>query len=165
MTILVPIDDREFGKLILETISLMPQARHESRLLFVHAVEPSDLEDYITSVYGYSPERQYLQERIAHAEELLREMKEYAKKLGIDSPISTAVELGRPKEVILDAAAHNNADLIIVGSHGRRGVTRFLLGSVSLSILSQAPCSVLIVKKPCAPKAKRQAVKEAAAQH
>jgi nucleotide-binding universal stress UspA family protein len=56
--------------------------------------------------------------------------------------------LGRPKEAIVDTAEQWPADLIVMGSHGRHGVGRFLLGSVSLSVLSQAPCSVAIVKLP-----------------
>jgi nucleotide-binding universal stress UspA family protein len=43
-------------------------------------------------------------------------------------------------------AEHLDADLVIVGSHGRTGIKRFLLGSVSDHVLEYAPCSVLIVK-------------------
>jgi len=55
---------------------------------------------------------------------------------------------GRPKEKLLEVIEDTKADLLIVGSHGRTGFTRFLLGSVSMAVLSQAPCSVLIVKLP-----------------
>ena len=55
---------------------------------------------------------------------------------------------GSPREVILDEADHWGANLIVVGSHGYRGLTRFLLGSVSQAIASHAKCSVEIVRCP-----------------
>ncbi len=51
---------------------------------------------------------------------------------------------GDPAQTVATKAA--DFDLLIVGSHSRRGVNRFLLGSVSHSIIHQAPCSVLVVR-------------------
>lgn len=53
---------------------------------------------------------------------------------------------GSPKSVILDAAEDWRADLIVVGSHGYRAWERFLLGSVSQSVVSHAKCSVEVVR-------------------
>lgn len=53
---------------------------------------------------------------------------------------------GPPRAVILDEAESWNSDLIMVGSHGYRGWERFLLGSVSQSIVSHAKCSVEVVR-------------------
>lgn len=53
---------------------------------------------------------------------------------------------GSAKHVILDEAERWNADLIVVGSHGRRGLNRFLLGSVSQAVALHANCSVEIVR-------------------
>jgi nucleotide-binding universal stress UspA family protein len=62
---------------------------------------------------------------------------------------ATAAALsGNPKEVILEEAKKWNADLIVVGSHGRRGFKRFLLGSVSEAVAMNAPCSVVVVRDP-----------------
>lgn len=55
---------------------------------------------------------------------------------------------GKPKEAILDAAQNWAADLIVVGSHGRRGIKRFLLGSVSEEVAMNAHCSVVVVRGP-----------------
>jgi nucleotide-binding universal stress UspA family protein len=62
--------------------------------------------------------------------------------------LQTTVELlkGYPKQVILDEAERWNADLIVVGSHGRRGLTRLLLGSVSQAVAAHSGCSVEIVR-------------------
>ncbi|MFN2407796.1 MAG: universal stress protein [Pyrinomonadaceae bacterium] len=53
---------------------------------------------------------------------------------------------GKPKEIILEDAKKWNADLIVVGSHGRRGFKRFLLGSVSEAVAMNAHCSVVVVR-------------------
>ena len=47
---------------------------------------------------------------------------------------------------ILQAASEWGADLIVIGSHGRDGLTRALLGSVAEGVMRQAPCPVLVVK-------------------
>lgn len=57
-----------------------------------------------------------------------------------------SVTLGAPAIAITVWAATTKPDLILMGSHGRRGVTRFLLGSISHAVLHQAPCPVLIFK-------------------
>ena len=53
---------------------------------------------------------------------------------------------GKPKDVILEEAQKWPADLIVVGSHGRRGFRRLLLGSVSEAVAMNAPCSVVVVR-------------------
>ena len=62
--------------------------------------------------------------------------------------VTTAAEEGHPKRKIIDHAAEWHADLIVLGSHGRRGIDRFLLGSVSEAVARHAPCSVEIVRVP-----------------
>ena len=59
---------------------------------------------------------------------------------------TAAVLSGNPKEVIPEEAKKWNADLIVVGSHGRRGFKRFLLGSVSEEVAMNAHCSVVVVR-------------------
>jgi nucleotide-binding universal stress UspA family protein len=51
----------------------------------------------------------------------------------------------------LSEAAEWEADLIVVGSHGRRGVNRFLLGSVSEAVALHANCSVEIIRRHVSP--------------
>ena len=55
---------------------------------------------------------------------------------------------GSPRSVILEEAEDWGADLIVVGSHGYRAWERFLLGSVSQSVVSHAKCSVEVVREP-----------------
>lgn len=53
---------------------------------------------------------------------------------------------GLPDEEILDTAAKEKADLIVMGTHGRRGLTRAFLGSVATRVLSQSACPVMTVR-------------------
>ena len=62
--------------------------------------------------------------------------------------VATTTEEGNPKSVIVDFAAKWPADLIVMGSHGDKGFDRFLLGSVSESVVRHAPCSVQVVRLP-----------------
>jgi nucleotide-binding universal stress UspA family protein len=68
---------------------------------------------------------------------------------------------GSPQSVILDEADDWGADLIVVGSHGYRAWERFLLGSVSQSVVSHAKCSVEVVRcRPVVEQAKEKKEKE-----
>ncbi len=62
--------------------------------------------------------------------------------------VSSEVLIGDAREIIINEAVEWSADLIIMGSHSRRGFSKFLLGSVSQSVSLHSPCSVLIVKIP-----------------
>jgi nucleotide-binding universal stress UspA family protein len=57
---------------------------------------------------------------------------------------------GDPRHAILECAREWPADIIVVGSHGRRGIDRLLMGSVAEAVVHHAPCSVEIVRAPVA---------------
>jgi len=58
--------------------------------------------------------------------------------------VGTQVSIGDPADILTERA--KSADLLIIGSHGRKGLERFLLGSISHELLHQVPCPVLIVR-------------------
>ena len=62
--------------------------------------------------------------------------------------VSTATREGHAAREIVAAAEELGADLVVVGSHGRGAVKRFLLGSISDAVVKHAPCSVLVVREP-----------------
>ncbi len=53
---------------------------------------------------------------------------------------------GDPRAAIVDAAHDEQADLVVVGSHGRTGLAKLFMGSVAQHVVTHAPCSVLVVK-------------------
>ena len=69
-----------------------------------------------------------------------------------------------PRHAIVDAAREWPADLIVIGSHGRKGLDRLLIGSVAESVVRHAPCSVHIVRMPVTA-ADRQALQSRHAAH
>ena len=77
-----------------------------------------------------------------HAEQVVTDMAQ-----ALTSPqftVATDVRLGDPVTTVCEAG--NSHDLIVIGSHGRKGLDRFLLGSVSQAIVHQTGCSVLVVR-------------------
>jgi nucleotide-binding universal stress UspA family protein len=65
--------------------------------------------------------------------------------MGVQAERLVAAE-GRPDEAIVKAAESGGAGLIVVGSHGRTGLTKILLGSVAERVIGHAVCPVLVVK-------------------
>ena len=63
------------------------------------------------------------------------------------------VVTGDARFALVDAARAERADLLVVGSHGRTGLTKLMLGSVASHVVTHAPCSVLVVKTPPPPQA------------
>lgn len=67
-----------------------------------------------------------------------------------NATVSTSVRYGSASSVILQVADEWKPDFIIMGSHGRSGFKKFLLGSVSETVVRSAPCSVEIIKDEAA---------------
>jgi nucleotide-binding universal stress UspA family protein len=88
----------------------------------------------------------FREESLKHGQEVVRRAGQMLKKEGYT--VETAVEEGDPRSKIIDQATQWNAELIVLGSHGRKGVDHFLMGSVSEAVVRHAPCSVEIVRMP-----------------
>ena len=82
---------------------------------------------------------------IPAATKVVRTLEESASQQGIT--LDTMIPMGRPEEGIVKAADFKAASLIIVGSHGRTGLKRLLMGSVAERVIGHAKCPVLVVKK------------------
>jgi nucleotide-binding universal stress UspA family protein len=79
------------------------------------------------------------------AEEVLKNLNIAAQEQGVD--LESRVVVGEPDATIVEAAQKSRTELIVIGSHGRTGFKRLLLGSVAERIIGQAACPVLVVKK------------------
>jgi len=83
---------------------------------------------------------------ISGAEEIIHQMLTAANQAGV--PLQGLAPQGQlPEDGILQAAIRNEVDLIVMGSHGRTGLKRLLMGSVTERVIGQAPCPVLVVKR------------------
>jgi nucleotide-binding universal stress UspA family protein len=68
---------------------------------------------------------------------------------GLNGSIESIICEGEPPDVIVDIAQGKKADLIALGTYGRKGLKRLLMGSVTSQVILNSPCDVLVVKKPC----------------
>lgn len=80
----------------------------------------------------------------ATADSLLADVAERAADHGVS--IETAMKRGRIEPSITDYAEENDVDLIVIGSHGREGITRVTLGSVAEKVVRRSPVPVLVVR-------------------
>ena len=90
-------------------------------------------------------------------EQVLEEMSRTLNLAAVSPRATPIAEAGDPQTTVIDQAISKKADLIVMGTHGRRGFKRLLLGSVTEAILREAPCPVLTVP-PQAPASVSQAV-------
>lgn len=154
MRVLIAVDDELFGSACADFVT---EHVWQPGTIFkiIHAVEPVYIGDRLSAMYGLDLENQILQDRQAYGRDVVAKVKEVLeKKLPAGIAIETNVIAGSPHHVILDTAETWKADSIVMGSHSRSGFDRFLMGSVSLAVLSHANCSVVIVKLPELAKAK-----------
>ena len=70
-------------------------------------------------------------------------------EFGLDGSVESYVCQGEPPDVILETASARKADLITLGTYGRKGLKRLLMGSVTSQVVLNAACDVLVVKKEC----------------
>lgn len=106
---------------------------------------PMAAEPFAISTIQYQELTKIAREQAAsaaqHAIELLQ-----SRMANIPIEAAPIVEMGRPAEIVIEAARDWRADLIVVGSHGRNFWGRLALGSVSDAVTHHSPCSVLIVR-------------------
>lgn len=146
MKILVPIEDPIFAAVLLQFI-----CRHRwpenTELRLIHVVEPFLLEHGSSAAFSrlISQSENFIMKK---ANELLSSTAELLRNGSNLFDVSTELRTGTVLPEILASARREKADLIIAGSHGRSGFNRFLLGSVSLALVGEAPCPVLLVKPP-----------------
>jgi nucleotide-binding universal stress UspA family protein len=130
---------------------------HNAQLIVLHAVPPATadyggLAPYETPA-GY---RRQLWDEVRR----LTGLEPYIRELNIKSELVD----GDPVRVILSRAGELGCDLIVMGTHGRRGLSRLLMGSVAEGVLRRAPCPVLTVKGPPAQPAAVAAGEQSAAE-
>lgn len=139
--ILVAVDDSDPSDAAI-AFALDLAAATQSRVLCCNAIEQGQFFDKAAR-YGYNP-GPLLADLRGHASALIEEKTRAAKERGL-TVISIIVE-GNAPDAILKAAADNDADLIVVGTHGRRGLQRLFIGSVAESIVRHSVLPVAVVR-------------------
>ena len=104
---------------------------------------------YVIDTRDYSalPETKWVaveDELRAEGERALTSIETAARDRGVD--VVTAIERGIPHEEIRQYASDNEIDLVVMGTHGRSGINRFLLGSVTENVVRSADVPVLVIR-------------------
>ncbi len=81
--------------------------------------------------------------------EVVARARKFALEQNIEATVGSVEAIGtRTSDSIIEEARSYGADLIVLGTHGRRGVRRMLLGSDAEAVAREAPCAVLLVRAP-----------------
>ena len=136
--ILCPVDFSETAHVALfRAVELAGESGGKLTLLHVYQAPSTD-------GIVYAP--QMLGEMQAAAERGLAEWAAQAQALGVTA--DTVVLMGVPWQETVNLAQSRGCDLIVVGTHGRTGLKRALIGSVAEKVVRHAPCAVLVVRWP-----------------
>jgi len=115
-----------------------------SEIVLVHVfVEPPS---YGEASFPVDSVWQVIESARKWVEQELEKWADAARENGIS--VRTLVRTGSPYQEIVDLATDERLDLVAMGTHGRSGVSRLLLGSVADRVIRLAPCPVLTVRKP-----------------
>ncbi len=149
--VMVPLDGSELAECVLPHVEAVAKGCQVKDVTFVRVVEPFMLLG-AEGGFGGSPgldeeQRQRLTaDRKATAEDYLKQL---AGKLNYGSVnLRTEVLFGIPADTLAEWAEKNNVDLIIIATHGRSGISRWVRGSVADRVLHAAHVPVLIVRAP-----------------
>jgi len=141
--ILVPIDGSTTSERALQEAIRLAEGKAQLRVAYVlEEIFPLDTEGYAFIDYAA------LQEAVRHTgERTLAQAAEKARQSGMTAETALLDAKGeRIAGVIKDDALHWQADLIVIGTHGRSGLSRLLLGSVAEAVARDAPVPVLLVR-------------------
>lgn len=137
--VLVPLDGSPQSWEALEAaIDLHPTAR----ITLLTVINPIEAGSSHRTVVPGSADGWFDAEQAAAKERF----QEAEKKIPSDRALETAVRVGRPSRVIVEFAEETGIDAIVIGSHGRSGISRILLGSVAEKVLRRSPVPVTVVR-------------------
>jgi nucleotide-binding universal stress UspA family protein len=152
--IMVPLDGSELAECVLPHVQAITSGCKIATVVFVRVVDPAKLSAILPAQgeLGYQEKnRRELQlQRRKTAED-------YLKKIVADTAIENAethyeVLEGKVAETLADWAEKNSVDLIIIASHGRSGISRWMMGSVAGRILHSVCAPVFMIRAPgCVP--------------
>ena len=140
-TILFPTDFSESSEAALAFASTLA-AESGAKLCILHVAEDSSA--YVSGYAGFA----YLPEMAEQVAKENRTLLEQVKPTISGVEFEHRYETGSPAKEILELADREGVDLIVLGSHGRTGVSRLLMGSIAESVVRGANCPVLTVKQP-----------------
>jgi nucleotide-binding universal stress UspA family protein len=147
---LVGIDYSTQSQIALETAAGIARAA-DGELHVAHVITPSFgayPSDGSLSATIYTPENDFVVWLAKVGEETRLRMPQFCEEVLKEMPGQTTghVRVGRPDQHLVQLARELQADLLVVGTHGRTGLERMVLGSVAERVVRSAPCPVLVAR-------------------
>lgn len=140
--IVVPLDGSDFSfRAAKYAVKLAKMANAE--ILFMHAVVNPPYAEFRRAgitIAGYVEEAKRL------SETWYKEVGDLSSKNGVGFSVETILDVVSAADSIVTYAKNNKADLIVIGTRGRSGLKRFVLGSVASGVVTHASCPVLVTK-------------------
>jgi nucleotide-binding universal stress UspA family protein len=140
----VPVDGSEVSAAAIDLALRLAKA-NDSTITFAHAVDLTGAIAQCSSPYGVADVGPIVEALEDESKGILAAATARAQAAGITT---TSVELaGAPATAVLDAVSERGADAIVIGTHGRQGVSRFFLGSTAEAILRRADVPVFVASQ------------------
>jgi nucleotide-binding universal stress UspA family protein len=134
-TVLYPTDFSENSEFAYRVACALGRD-YNARLILLHVMAPPMV------IYAGGPIPAEMWPSIDQVQEKLRELEGHAHHVRVEAQVLE----GDPVDMILRAAEETQSDVIVMGTHGRTGLGRLLMGSVAEAVIRKAPCPVLSVK-------------------
>lgn len=144
MKVLIGIDNSSYSK---EALKLVRTIRWpvNARFIVLSAVPTATAAYAVPGEPGaYGAYTEAIEELTKAHEEFTALAEHELRAAGLQTEARVAP--GDPGPVIAEFAEKEKVDLVVVGSHGRSGISKLLMGSVASHVIAHAPCSVLVVK-------------------
>ena len=141
--ILVPLDGSGLAEQVLEDIKAIVSNKKDSLITLLMVVEPL-VKPYLVDYFSRDEYEAAEEKNQAEAKDYLVSIAEELTKVGIRAEVELIVG-GEADSTILDYAEEHNIDLIVMSTHGRSAVRRWIFGSVAQRILRHSKVPVLVV--------------------
>lgn len=140
MKLLIAVDGSEYSDRAVDyVLGHWQRLDPDAGIVLCHGDPP--LPPHIGNALGAAAVHEYHEDNAAKALQSAR-----AKFTAAGAPVELHTAVGDPAEVVLAAVRKVGADLVVMGSHGRGGLRKLLLGSVVTKVLASSPVPVLVVK-------------------
>jgi nucleotide-binding universal stress UspA family protein len=141
--ILVPLDGSELAERALPAARRLAQ-KQDVEIMLIRAFGPLSDREYAALYASWSSVEDAYAHRQTAAERYLEGVQEDLKAAGL--ACTYLVEEGHPAEVILNVAGTEDCDVIVMSTHGRSGLARWVYGSVADKVLHHATCPLLLIR-------------------
>ena len=138
--ILCPVDHSDCSKEALK-YAVSFAIKDNSKLYLLHVIDIRTFDESINAMTPQIPDDKTLAQLKTKLLDCIPE------EIRDDMDVEALVVQGIPFVEIISTAKKNDVDMIVLGSHGRTGITHMMMGSVSEKVVRKAPCPVLTVRK------------------